>query len=93
MSIRELPERRTPGLVTAGLARGTTYRTEVFDPEKTRAAGPIYLKPGDEQCSVCDRLIEGSDYPGADFPALLARLKLRHGHTLCPQCLDEVQDS
>lgn len=69
----------------AGLQRGTKYRTDV---DRGGAAGCVYLKPGDEVCSACDSLIDGETFPGADYANLLARQRLKHGHTYCRECLE-----
>ena len=68
------------------LTAGGTVGTEVYDPEKSKAAGPVYLKAGDHVCSACGEDILPEDYPGADYANLLARLKLQYGHTVCPDC-------
>lgn len=68
------------------LEGGGTVGSEVYDPEKSKAAGPVYLNAGDTVCSGCGEVIRPSAYPGADYANLLARLKLQYGHTVCPEC-------
>lgn len=74
------------------LEGGGTVASEVYDPEKSVAAGPVYLKAGDQVCSGCGEVIQPSAYPGADYANLLARLKLQYGHTVCPECHGVVND-
>ena len=87
MPIHDIPKSRSPGVIVAGLARGTKYRTDV---DRGGAAGCVYLKPGDEQCSTCDTLIDGETFPGADYANLLARQRLKYGATYCPECLGDA---
>lgn len=68
------------------LEGGGTVATEVYDPEASKAAGPVYLKAGDQVCSGCGEVIQPDEYPGADWANLLARLKLQYGHTVCRDC-------
>lgn len=49
------------------------------------AAGPIYLRPGDERCSVCDDPI--GEFGGAPYVLVLARMK-RDGPTDETTCAD-----
>ncbi len=79
-------EDRTDAAVFGCLERGGTVGSEVYDPEKSKAAGPVYLKGGDQACSGCGTVIQPEDYPGADYANILARLKLQYGHTVCPDC-------
>lgn len=88
MVLKPIPDRRTPGVIVAGLQRGTTYRTDV---QRDGAGGSVHIHPGDETCSACDSLIDGDMFPGADYANLLAMQRKKHGHTYCRDCL-EVAD-
>lgn len=73
------------------LQGGNMVRTEVFDPEATKAAGPVFLRPGDHVCSGCGALIDGEEFPGAAWANLLAQQKLQYGHTMCSDCHKAVK--
>lgn len=92
MGFKKASEWGTPTLVAA-MQKGTTVKTEVWDPEASKAAGPVYLTEGDEVCSGCDTLITPDEYPGADWANLLARLKLQYGHTVCAECHGALPDA
>lgn len=81
------------GVLVGALQGGRMVETEVYDPEKPKAAGVIMLKPGDEQCSGCGTLIDGDEYPGASWANVLARQKLKYGHTMCRECHQVVAGS
>lgn len=83
-------EWETVGVLVGALQGGRMVKTEVYDPEKTKAAGPVFLKPGDEVCSGCDTLIDEDEYPGASWANVLAQQRLKYGHTMCRACHQEV---
>lgn len=87
---RSVDDFMTAGGVAAALQGGCTLQTGVYDPDKTSAAGPIYLEEGDELCGECGDLITNNDYPGANYANLLATLKLKYGTTYCAECHDRV---
>jgi len=80
------------GALVACLERGGTVATEVYDPEKSKAAGPVYLQAGDHECSGCGTLIDTDEFPGANWANILANQRLKYGHTMCRECHQEVQD-
>ena len=88
--LRSLDDFTSAGGVAASLQRGAKISTDVYDPDKSKAAGPIYLDEGDEVCADCGELITGEAYRGADYGNVLARLKLKYGRTLCPECHGKV---
>ncbi len=77
---------RSDAGVFGTLEGGGTVASEVYDPEKSKAAGPVYLQAGDQVCSGCDTVIQPDEYPGAAYANILARLKLQYGHTVCADC-------
>lgn len=83
-------EWQTVAPLLGALDGGRMVKTEVYDPEKTKAAGAIMLKPGDERCSGCDTLIDGDEYPGGNWANILATQRLKYGHTMCRECHAEV---
>lgn len=89
MTIRDAEDLPVAALLGV-LERGGKVRTGVSDPEKTDAAGPIYLSPEDTECSGCGEAIGADEFPGADWANVLARQKLLYGHTMCRVCHDEV---
>lgn len=78
------------GTLVACLAAGGTVATEVYDPEKSAAAGPVCLQEGDEVCSGCETLIDTDEFPGANWANILANQRLKYGHTMCCACHQEV---
>lgn len=80
------------GALVACLERGGTVATEVHDPEQSTAAGPVYLRAGDQECSGCEALIDADEYPGAAWASVLARQKLKYGHTMCRGCHEAVTE-
>lgn len=88
--LRSLDDFTTAGGVVASLQRGARISTDVYDPDKSKAAGPIYLEEGDELCGECETLITTKEYPGADYGNVLGRLKLKYGRTLCAECHGKV---
>lgn len=74
------------------LEGGRMVRTTVYDPEKSKAAGPVFLKPGDQECSGCGTLIDEEQYPGASWANVLGQQRLKYGHTMCRDCHREVSD-
>lgn len=91
MPLRSLDDYMGAGGVVASLQRGCKLSTDVYDPDKSKAAGPIYLNEGDEVCDECGELITGEDYPGAGYGNVLARLKLKYGGTACRECLPRLK--
>ena len=91
MPLRSLDDYMTAGALVASLQRGCKLSTEVYDPDKSKAAGPIYLTEGDEVCDECGELITGEDYPGANYGNVLARLKLKYDGTACAACLPQLK--
>jgi len=83
--IGSVDEYMTPGGVVAALERGCKLSTDVYDPEKTKAAGPVYLHPGDEVCSECGSVI-ADEFGPAPYAKVLANMKLKHGETYCVEC-------
>lgn len=91
MVLKSLDQFMGAGGVVASLQRGAKVSTDVYDPDKSKAAGPIYLNEGDEECGLCGELITGDDYPGAGYGNVLARLKLKYGDTACVECLPQLK--
>lgn len=83
----------TAAALIGHLDRNGQVLTGVYRPEKTRAAGPVILTPGDQDCSGCGTRIDADDYPGAAWANVLARQKLQYGHTMCQDCHQEVTSS
>lgn len=91
MVLKSLDQFMGAGGVVASLQRGAQLSTDVYDPDKSKAAGPIYLHEGDEECGLCGELITGEDYPGAGYGNVLANMKLKYGDTACAECLPQLK--
>jgi hypothetical protein len=70
----------------ASLQRGEQICSDVpARPEHdVSAAGSVYLRQGDEQCSDCEQVI--GEFGNAPYIPVLARIKRRYGTTLCQEC-------
>lgn len=91
MVLKSLDDYMSAGGIVAALQRGCDLATDVYDEDKSKAAGPIYLHEGDEACGLCGELITPEDYRGAGYGNILARLKLKYGDTACPECLPQLK--
>ena len=87
---REIDDPERAGIIVSWLEQGATVATDVYDPEKSKAAGPVYLKAGDHLCEVCGALIE-DEFGGAPYGRILANQRLKYGYTVCAGCLGKAQ--
>jgi hypothetical protein len=89
--LKSLDDYMSAGGIVASLQLGCTLATDVYNPDKSKAAGPIHLTEGDEVCDECGELITAEDYPGANYGNVLARLKLKYDGTACSACLPQLK--
>lgn len=82
------PTETSARLIQTALGRGKQFRTplEQRPDREVSAAGPVYLRPGDERCSICDDPI--GEFGGAPYVFVLARMKRDGptGETACADC-------